>query len=131
VDGGEVPAVGPKVAAVWIGINELSLDLQPAQSAQRYAFLLDWLRAALPGTRLLAVAVLPNADRDVAPLNAAYAAEADARGIPFVRCAQDINPTDTAVLYDGIHATPATQQVFLECLAPVVRSQLEAASAAA
>lgn len=123
-EGGEVPAIDPKVVVLLVGINDLFAHHPLDQTAQRMAFLLDWLRAGLPRSRLVLLALLPNAGVDTAHMNERYARVAAQRGVTFLPCAQSIDPHDKYWLYDGTHPKPPAQEELMRCLEPAAKALL-------
>jgi hypothetical protein len=117
--GGELPARNPRNVAILIGIN----DLKNARTdpSDRMAFLVRWLRAALPSTTVYVVALLPNKIKNVSSINAKYRAIARDQGVKYVECGQDMDPNDTSLFKDGTHPTARGQDRVLRCLRNAIR----------
>lgn len=113
----------PRVVGILIGINNLKWAKN--DPAEKLDFLLPWLRATWPDTKVILLNVLPNATVKVGPTNAKYKRLAEKYGVQFATCGADINPTDTSQLKDGTHPAPAGYHKVYSCLRPLVDSALQ------
>jgi lysophospholipase L1-like esterase len=59
LDRGNIDGISPKLAVVLIGTNDSSAGLAPEIIAQRIKAIVDKLRAKLPKTKILLMAILP------------------------------------------------------------------------
>lgn len=73
------------------------------------------------------VALLPAVPRwaVVGPTNEAWAALAACKGLPFIRCGQELDPTDTSLFTDGLHQTDAGRELLASCLRAAVDPLLQ------
>lgn len=64
------------------------------------------------------MALLPAAPQwaDVGPTNEQYAALAERQGVPFIRCGQELDPTDASLFRDGLHPNGRGQARLMQCL---------------
>lgn len=115
---------GPRVAAVLIGINNLSRGVNGDPAARLDAFLLPWLRATWPDTRLVLLGILPNKRVDVKPWNRKYRAIAKRHGAKFATCGADLDPKGPDFT-DGTHPSKTGYNKMFPCLRALVDSLLK------
>lgn len=129
--GGEVFKVSPKVVGVLIGINNLKFDVSRGgdPAARVDSFLVPYLKAVYPQSRIMLLGILPNKERNVAPHNAKYKALAARHGIDYVECGADINPGSPADLADGTHPAPGGYVKMFTCLRPLVDAAVRGVAA--
>ena len=109
---GENLANDPRNIVLLIGIN----DIKPwkyTDPAPRLDFLVQWLQAAHPTSRIFVMALIPNAERDVRSVNAKYRALAEKRGAQFLECTGlDLNKH----YKDSTHPNAAGQDILMRCI---------------
>jgi lysophospholipase L1-like esterase len=119
VYGKERFAVDPKVAAFLIGIN----NIKGARNdpAEKMEFLMPWIRAAWPTSRLILVGILPNAFVSVKEANKKYEKLSKKYGFEYTSCGSQMNPKDKKLFGDGTHPAPDGYHVLYSCLRDLVR----------
>lgn len=120
--GGELLTTPPKVVGLLIGINNLKPHLEDDPAGMLDSYLLPYLKAVYPGSRILLLGLLPNLERDVAPTNVKYKAVAAKHGVDFVQCGSDIDPANVTHLADGTHPAAEGYARIFTCLQPVVNA---------
>ena len=112
--GEERPQLDPRVAVILVGINDLkNAKTDPAPNLES---LVQWMKAAMPGSKIVVLGLLPNAYVNVVPTNVKYAALAKRRGVTYLDCGRGMNPSDKKLFKDGTHPTAAGHDVVLRCL---------------
>lgn len=111
-EGGERPRLDPRVVAFWIGTNNLTRGMRPAE---RLDWLLRWARAEMPASRVVVLGLLPRTTIDVGPSNAEYEDLCRRRGATFVRCGEDLDPLGPLYV-DGLHVNAGGYARVLRCL---------------
>lgn len=130
VYGGEAPRPPPRVAVILVGYNDARYHPK-SHGVERLDWLLGWLQASWPRTRLAVPALLPSQYIDLRPLSAQYREVAKRRGIKyFSRCNRGLDPRNRQQYIDGTHLQPAGLRQWVTCMAAVVRPLLNATSAA-
>ena len=120
---GERFAVDPRCAVILIGINNFN---KSQGDVNRMEFLLKWMRAAMPKTKVIVLNILPNAKGlDTRAANENYKKYAAAHGATFSTCGADLDPRNTALVPDGVHLTAAGYERLLGCLKPLVTEALK------
>ncbi|KAL4430554.1 hypothetical protein ABPG77_005794 [Micractinium sp. CCAP 211/92] len=120
IAGSERPKRAPRCIALLIGTNDVNAGV-PVDKIKLYMdYLLRYLKAAFPTTKIILWKMLPREGLNMAPANAAYLALARKHNATWITCGQYLDARNPAVLYDGTHPTPATQTQLLRCLAPTV-----------
>lgn len=114
MSGNELPARPPRVVALFIGLN--NVKYKGGLPEDRVDFHVRWLQKRMPKTRFVVMALVPNADVDVKPANAALRRVAARRGATFLACGQRMDPKDPSFFEDGTHMTARAQRVVLRCL---------------
>lgn len=122
MEGKERPSQDPKVVALLIGINNRGTDPSP-----KLDFLVGWLRAAMPSTRIIVIALLPTIKRGpkLASINATYKSIAEKHGVRFSTCGQNIDPKNPSLLHDGLHPAANGYDILLTCLKRDVDQELQ------
>ncbi len=111
IDRGENLTNDPRTIVLLIGINDLRGG-EP-DPTPRLDFLVQWLQAAHPASRVFVMALVVNRDVDVGPTNARYRALADKRGVEFIDCPKlDLKRHFS----DGTHPNAAGQDIMLKCI---------------
>lgn len=112
-------AVAPACIALMIGVNNaLSQDM-----FARLRYLVSWLKASYPESRVLLFALLPeNKGRGYVQKNAAYKAIARELGVAFAECGQSLDPDDRTLFSDGLHPTDKGYDQLLPCMARAAQS---------
>jgi len=121
--GGEKFAKDPKVVILLIGIINLKYP-QNGDPTEPLDYLLTWMRAAMPSSKILLLNILPNDKADVAGTNKKYERLAAKHGIKFSTCGSDLNPRDTKHFVDGTHPASDGYRRLFKCLKPVVASMV-------
>ena len=121
LSGGEKPALDPKCVVLLIGTNNVS---RKSFDDTRIGYLLDWMKAAMPSSKILLMALLPRTSHDVAGPNSKLRALASTHGVTLCTCGQDLDPRNKALMSDGLHPTPEAYGRILKCLVGVVAQQL-------
>ncbi|KAI7839375.1 hypothetical protein COHA_006900 [Chlorella ohadii] len=119
--GSERPARAPKAVALLIGVNNLQAKQKMTTLVNRLEYTILYLQSIWPNTKIVLMALLPNSRVSVTAANREYQKLAVRRGVSYLACGQDINPNDTAQLYDGLHPSKATIDRLLKCMAPTVK----------
>lgn len=132
--GGEVLKPAPKVVAVLIGINNIKMAGRrqvgdPAPNVD--SFLVPYLKAVYPQSKIMLLGLLPNKTRQVAATNAKYKTLAAKHGVDYVDCSADINAGSPADLADGTHPAPGGYVKMFTCLRPLVDAAVRAPNVAA
>lgn len=110
--------VAPRCVAVLVGINNIKrVFSDPVEKLD--SFLLPWMRATWPSTKIVLLGMLPNASKDVRPFNAKYEQLASKHGATYSSCGSDIDPRSTD-MPDGTHPSAAGYAKALPCLRRVV-----------
>lgn len=121
-------AVSPKCVAILIGINNLKWSKTAPDPAEKLdAFLLPYMRAVWPDSKILLLGVLPNKFVDVNPTNAKYKKIAEKHGVQYVSCGSDMVPTNTKDFKDGTHPAPDGYHKLYSCLKPLVQAAVASA----
>ena len=121
---GEVPRLPPGAIAIMIGVNNKRPNTKNKRrhmwepEARLLGELLGWLKARYPTTKIILMAVLPEAvGADYRTKNKAFREAAAKAGVTFAACGQGIDPKDTTLMPDGLHPNDAGHDVVLSCLA--------------
>ncbi len=115
--------VGPRVVGLLIGINNVNHTTQdPSERLDQ--FLLPYLRAIWPGSRILLMGMLPCSRADVTPYNARYARVAKKHGVRYVACGSALDPADKRYFHDGVHPTAQGYREIYPCLRRAVDAAL-------
>lgn len=121
---GEVPRLPPKALAIMIGVNNQRPNTLMRKrhmwgpEAHSLKLLLKWLKARYPTTKIILMAVLPEAvGADYTTKNAVFKNAAAEAGVMFASCGQGIDPKDKTLMPDGLHPSDAGHDVVLSCLA--------------
>jgi lysophospholipase L1-like esterase len=121
--GGERLAEDPRVVVVHIGTN----NQWGSQPAAKLGYLLGWMEAAMPGSRVLVLAMLPSKIPKVTAMNQLLRQEVERHGgVLFSTCGSDIDPTNERQLYDGVHPTEDGYTRIFRCLKPLLADVLRA-----
>ena len=121
--GGERFAEDPRVALVHIGVNNQWGTLPAA----KLGYLLSWMGAAMPGSRLVVLAMLPSRIPKVAAMNELLRKEVDRhKGVLWSTCGSDIDPWNERQLYDGVHPAEEGYSRLFRCLKPQLADVLRA-----
>lgn len=121
--GGERLSKSPRVVGVLIGINNLKWGVRRVP-LDRLELLLQWMKAAMPDSNLVLLALLPNSVANVRPVNQQYESLARKLGITYLDCTRTMDPNDTNMLGDGTHPAAKGYAHLLSCLATTVRGML-------
>ncbi|MBV8380385.1 MAG: 1,4-beta-D-glucan glucohydrolase [Paucibacter sp.] len=137
---GEVDGIAPKVAVLMIGTNNTG-DRQedPRTTAAGVRRLLDELRARLPGTRILLLAVFPRSERsdDVLrrlnnEVNGLISGFADGRNIVFLNINEHFTGAGGSlsreVMPDLLHPNEHGYELWADAMAPTLQAMLNAPS---
>ena len=124
-EGGEKPALDPKVVVLFIGINDGLKKTVDAEGQMEY--LLGWVRARMPTSRVVVQALLPS-HRSGETLNVAWQKLAMQYGAAFSTCGQDIPRNDRRWMVDFLHPNIAGQRRLLACLRRLVEPMVDAAN---
>jgi lysophospholipase L1-like esterase len=123
--GREKFAIGPRVVAVLIGVNNLrSAENDPAPLLGE--FLVPYIRAVWPDTTLLLLGILPVESHDVRPYNAKYEQIARKHGAVYLSCGDDIDPRNKRDMPDGVHPGPSGYKKLFSCLRRAVDKAITA-----
>lgn len=119
--GGERFSKDPRVVILLVGI--INLKHTRSDPAERLDFLLGWMRAAMPSSRIVLLNLLPNdqVGAAVRATNAKYERLAAKHGCVWSTCGSDMGPGD---LKDGTHPSASGYRRLLGCLRPVVAREL-------
>ena len=112
----------PRCIIIMNGI--INLKNGRKNPAEYMDFLIGWVRAAMPSTQVVLMALLPNSNVTVAPTNAKYKEIAQKHGVTFAECGMDLNPNDKNHFRDGTHPTAGGYDNMLRCLKPIVTKLL-------
>ena len=118
---GEKPALDPKVVVVLIGTNNVT---RKTFDEARIGYMLEWMKAAMPSSKIVLMALLPRTSHDVSGPNSKLRAVASTYGATFCTCGQDLDPRNVSLMSDGLHPTPQAYGTILKCLADVVAQHL-------
>lgn len=107
--------VAPRCVAILVGINNIKrVFTDPVERLD--TFLLPWMRATWPTTKIVLLNMLPNADKDVRPFNERYRLVASKHGATYATCGADIDPRNKVDMPDGTHPSAAGYAKILPCL---------------
>ena len=121
--GGERLAEDPRVVVVNIGTN----NQWGTQPAAKLGYLLSWMEAAMPGSRLVVLAMLPSKIPKVTAMNQLLRQEVERHsGVLFSPCGSDIDPSNERQQYDGVHPTEDGYTRIFRCLKPLLADALRA-----
>lgn len=120
IGGSERPKRAPRCIALLIGTNDVNAGVPVYKLKSYMDYLLQYIKAAFPSTKIILWKLLPRKGLVMAPANAAYLDLARKHNATWVTCGSNLNPSNPAVLYDGTHPTPTTQTLLLRCVAPTV-----------
>lgn len=120
-------AVSPKCVALLIGINNVKNPGVPEPSEKLDTFLLPYMRAVWPDSKIILLGLLPNKFVDVGPTNARYKKIAEKHGVQYSLCGTDMVPTSTKDFKDGTHPATHGYHKFYSCLKPLVMAAVAAA----
>ena len=84
-------------------------------------WLIRWLRTAMPKSRIVVMALLPNTEVSVARFNSEDKASARQYGATYLDCNRGINMHNSGISPDGTHLTEKGQQMWLRCLHNAVK----------
>lgn len=116
----------PRCIVILNGIINLKFGRDGRENpAEHMDFLIGWIRAAMPSTKVVLMAVLPNASVSVSASNARYKDIAQKHGITFAECGLDLNPNDKNHFRDGTHPASSGYDRMLRCLKPIVHNLLK------
>lgn len=118
--GQEVFKRSPRVVVVLIGINDLHHSNRV--NLDHLQFCLEYIRKAMPASKLVLLNILPDDRSDVTATNTQYKALAQKLGIVFSTCGSSLNPRDKNLFSDGTHPAPAGYRAVFQCLRPVVEN---------
>lgn len=121
--GGEKLANDPRVVVLLVGLNNVKWGKRQDPS-DKLDYLLSWMRAAMPSSKIVLLGLLPNAVVSVAATNRNYAKLAAKYGATFSTCGSDLNPRNPAHFKDGTHPASEGYRRVFACLKPVVSSLL-------
>lgn len=114
----------PRVVILLIGINNLKFSRTSPED--KLDFLIPWMRAAMPKSKILLMGLLPNRGTDVVPTNAKYQALAQKHGVAYTNCGSDLDASSTQVFGDdGTHPSAAANDRLFACLSPIVQGMLK------
>ncbi|PRW20340.1 GDSL-like lipase acylhydrolase domain containing [Chlorella sorokiniana] len=105
LEGGEQPAVPPRVAVFFVGVNNLVHDVPGG--VPHLEWLLQWAQSAWPDTQIAFMKLLPSGKVDVAPTNAACEELAAQLGLPLIECGQASGPW--GLLVESVAAAAAAR----------------------
>lgn len=115
--------VAPKVVALLIGINNVNwAKNDPSEKLDQ--FLVPYLRAIWPDTKLLLLGMLPNKSSNVKPYNTKYKRLAEKHGATYVACGADLDPSNTTYFPDGTHPSAEGYHAIYPCLKAAVDAAL-------
>jgi lysophospholipase L1-like esterase len=117
--GREKPRWDPRVAALLVGIN--NLNWSKTEPAEKLEYLLTWMRAVMPTTKIIVMGLLPCTRVDVRSVNERYRALAAKLGCTYVDCGAGMSASDTRYFVDGTHPSAAGYDRVFACLRPVVQ----------
>ena len=86
-----------------VGINN-ALETQPWLKLD---WLLGWMAAAMPHSKVLVVAPLPAVRQRSATLLKEYRPVAQRHRVQFSTCGMSLNPSNVTLYTDGVHLTPS------------------------
>lgn len=120
--GGEKLSPDPRVIILLIGI--INLKWGKRDPSDKLDYLLGWMRAAMPSSKIVLLGLLPNTLANVGATNRNYAKVAAKHGVTFATCGSDLNPRNPAHFTDGTHPASEGYRRLLACLRPVVSALL-------
>ena len=114
MQGGERPPRAPRVMAFLIGTNNRTAH---QQAASRLEYLLRWVQREYPTSRLILFSILPEKmGSGFAAKNELWKRLAAKLGITFATCGQSLNPSNPALMPDGLHPSDAAYDQVLPCM---------------
>lgn len=123
MDGGEKLALDPRVVILLVGINNLKWGKRQDPS-DKLDYLLGWMRAAMPSSKIVLLGLLPNSVVNVAATNRNFARVAAKHGVTFSSCGSDLNPHNPAHFKDGTHPASEGYRRLFSCLKAVISPML-------
>lgn len=117
-------AVSPKCVALLIGINNVKNPGVPEPSEKLDTFLLPYMRAVWPESKIILLGLMPNKFVDVSPTNARYKKIAEKHGVQYALCGTDMVATNTKDFKDGTHPATDGYHKFYSCLKPLVTAAI-------
>ena len=119
----------PRCIVILIGVNNVLYEKNEERDpSKRMDYLLGWIRAAMPSSKVVLMALLPTIYGSVDPTNAKYKELARTHGAAFVDCGAGLDIRDKTQSSDGLHLTAAGYDRLLACLKPTVLRALDSAS---
>jgi lysophospholipase L1-like esterase len=113
----------PRVAIIFIGINDVVHNSTAPEIPTRMEFLVKLLKSEMPTSKIVLQALLPSLTRAVA-VNEAYKKIASRNSVLFSTCGQDIRRGDREYMVDILHPNEKGQEKVLTCLNKLVRPLL-------
>ena len=131
LDNGNIDGISPKLAVLMIGTNNASAGNTPEQIADGVKAIVEKLRAKLPKTKVLVLAIFPrgpNVDDRLRQVNQKaneiIAKLADGQMVEFTdigkRFLKEDGTLTKDVMPDLLHLNPASYRVWAEAIEPVV-----------
>ncbi|MCU0786711.1 MAG: platelet-activating factor acetylhydrolase IB subunit [Verrucomicrobia bacterium] len=142
IENGELDGIKPKVVVLLIGTNNTGKERNSdairnttSEAIQGVTVVVKELRARLPASRILLLALFPRADpndpqrRQVVEINQAIANLDDGKNIQFLDIgAQFLNPDGTipeTLMPDKLHPSSAGYEIWAAAMEPTLKSMLE------
>lgn len=124
-------ATGPRVVGILIGINNVNHGRAGSKdpSEKLDQFLLPYLRATWPDSRILLLGMLPCVRADVRPYNAKYRRIAEKHGAQYLACGADLDPADRRYFPDGTHPSAEGYHKVYPCVRRAVDAALSGGAA--
>jgi lysophospholipase L1-like esterase len=131
---GEVDGIAPKLVVLMIGTNNLRDDT-PGEIAEGITEVVKTLRAKLPETKVLLLAVFPRSPQPgpvrerVAAINERIAKLDDGRSVKYLdigpRFLGDDGTISAEVMPDYLHLSRKGYRIWADAIEPTLRSMLE------
>ena len=131
LDNGNIDGISPKVAVIMIGTNNSNKDDNAAEEiADGIIAICKKLRAKLPSTKILLLAVFPRAPQPcpqrekIAKANKIASKIADGKMIHYLDIGQKFLQPDKSIskeiMPDYLHLTPKGYQIWAEAIEPTI-----------
>jgi lysophospholipase L1-like esterase len=118
--GAERFAEDPRVVVVHIGID----NMKDSHPAEKLDYLLGWMSAAMPRSRIVVLALLPTKIPRWKEYNAEFEPIAAKHGATFSRCGEFLEIDNRAHFLDGVHPEEEGYRRIFRCLRPVIEQEL-------
>jgi lysophospholipase L1-like esterase len=124
--GNETPKIfNPKVAVIFIGINDLRDRTPPEEVKERMEYVIQWMLKNMPDSKIVLQALLPSLSK-VDETNENFEKLATDYNIVYSDCGTDIKKADRSTyMADRLHPNVNGQNLWLKCLRNVVQPLLD------